>query len=176
METGSREKLMEILKKFRNAMLVTQATHGVLRSRPMALMKVDDATGDIWFMTSIDSGKVDEIESNPEVNVTLQQEHRYLSLSGRASIVRSRAKIEELWSEEAKVFFPRGKDDPHLALIHVSPREGEYWDNHGAVGLRFLVEAVKAYVTGTTPKTDSTQHASVPLSAGQTANGLTSAR
>ncbi|AUX42820.1 pyridoxamine 5'-phosphate oxidase [Sorangium cellulosum] len=176
METGSREKLMEILKKFRNAMLVTQASHGVLRSRPMALMKVDDATGDIWFMTSIDSGKVDEIESNPEVNVTLQEEHRYLSLSGRASIVRSRAKIEELWSEEAKVFFPRGKDDPHLALIHVSPREGEYWDNHGAAGLRFLVEAVKAYVTGTTPKADSTQHGAVPLSAGQTANGLTSSR
>ncbi|HTN86785.1 MAG TPA: pyridoxamine 5'-phosphate oxidase family protein, partial [Sorangium sp.] len=101
MENGSREKLLEILKKFRNAMLVTQASHGTLRARPMALVKVDDGTGDIWFMTSIDSGKIDEIESNPEVNVTLQEQRRYLSLSGRASIVRSRAKIDELWSEEA---------------------------------------------------------------------------
>ncbi|WP_437580966.1 pyridoxamine 5'-phosphate oxidase family protein [Sorangium sp. So ce887] len=176
METGSREKLLEILKKFRNAMLVTQASHGALRARPMALTKVDDGTGDIWFMTSIDSGKIDEIESHPEVNVTLQEEHRFLSLSGRASIVRSRAKIEELWSEEAKIFFPKGKDDPHLALIHVSPREGEYWDNQGAAGLRFLVEAVRAYVTGTTPKTDAAQHAAVPLNGGPTGDGRVSAR
>ena len=34
MENGSREKLLEILKKFRNAMLVTQASHGTLRSPP----------------------------------------------------------------------------------------------------------------------------------------------
>ncbi|WP_437291348.1 pyridoxamine 5'-phosphate oxidase family protein [Sorangium sp. So ce406] len=176
METGSREKLLEILKKFRNAMLVTQANHGMLRARPMALMKVDDATGDIWFMTSIDSGKIDEIESNPEVNVTLQEARRFLSLSGRASIVRSRAKIDELWSEEAKVYFPKGKDDPHLALIHVSPREGEYWDNDGAAGLKFLVEAVKAYVTGTTPKTDASQHATVPLNGGAPSDRMTSAR
>ena len=176
MENGSREKLLEILKKFRNAMLVTQASHGTLRARPMALVKVDDGTGDIWFMTSIDSGKIDEIETNPEVNVTLQEQRRYLSLSGRASIVRSRAKIDELWSEEAKVYFPKGKEDPHLALIHVSPREGEYWDNQGAAGLRFLVEAVKAYVTGTTPKTDAAQHAAVPLNGGQPGDGRVAAR
>lgn len=176
METGSREKLLEILKKFRTAMLVTQASQGALRARPMALMKVDSETGDVWFMTSIDSSKVDEIESHPEVNVTLQEGRRFLSLSGSASIVRSRTKIEALWSEEAKVFFPQGKDDPSLALIHVSPREGEYWDNEGAAGLRFLVDAVKAYVTGTTPKTDAAQHAAVPLNGGQPGNARVSAR
>ncbi len=50
-------KLLEILKKFRTAMLVTHASHGALRARPMALVKVDGDTGDVWFMTSIDSGK-----------------------------------------------------------------------------------------------------------------------
>ncbi|WP_437593747.1 pyridoxamine 5'-phosphate oxidase family protein [Sorangium sp. So ce1000] len=176
METGSREKLLEILKKFQTAMLVTHASQGALRARPMALMRVDDSTGDVWFMTSIDSGKVDEIESHPEVNVTLQEGRRFLSLSGRASIVRNRAKIEALWSEEAKIFFPKGKDDPYLALIHVSPREGEYWDNEGAAGLKFLVEAVKAYVTGTPPKIDAAQHGSVPLNGGQTGDARVSTR
>ncbi len=59
----------------------------------------------------------------------------------------------------------------------MSPREGEHWDNDGAAGLRFLVEAVKAYVTGTTPKSrHAAQHGSVPLNGGQTGDARVSAR
>lgn len=166
METGSRERLLDILKTFRNAMLVTQAEDGSLRSRPMALMKVEQDSGNVWFMTNIDSGKIDEIATHPEVNVTLQEERKFLSLSGTASIVRRREKIHELWTEEAKVFFPKGKDDPDIALIRVRPIEGEYWDNEGVSGIKFLVEAVRAYVTGTTPHPDSMQHGAVSLNGG----------
>jgi general stress protein 26 len=166
METGTREKLMALLKSFRNAMLVTQALDHTLRSRPMALLQVED-NGDCWFMTGFDSGKVDEIERNPMVNVSLQEERKFLSLSGRATISRDRQKIDELWSEHLKVFFPNGKEDPNLVLIRVTPAEGEYWDNDGTQGLKFLVESVKAYVTGTTPNVDEAQHAAVTLNGGQ---------
>jgi general stress protein 26 len=166
METGTREKLMELLKTFRNGMLVTRVTRAdeqSLRSRPMALIKVDDRTGDVWFMTSIESGKVDEIQTHADVCVTLQHDHKFLSLSGRASIVRSREKIEELWTEEAKVYFPKGKNDPEIALIRVHPSEGEYWDNGGVNRIKFLFEVVKAHVTGATPHFDQGQHGSVSL-------------
>jgi general stress protein 26 len=167
METGTREKLMGLLKSFRNAMLVTQAKDTALRARPMALLKVED-NGDCWFMTGFDSGKVEEIEQNPMVNVSLQDERKFLSLSGRAAISRDPQKLDELWSEHLKVFFPKGKEDPNIALICVTPAEGEYWDNDGAQGLKFLLESVKAYVTGTTPNVDEAQHAAVALNQGQT--------
>lgn len=163
MEDGSREKLLNTLKTFRNAMLVTTASDGMLRSRPMALMKVDEPSGDIWFMTSSASGKVDEIETHAQVNVSLQKDNAFLSISGKASINRDRAKLDEIWSEEAKVYFPKGKEDPDLALIKVSPAEGEYWDNEGVNGLKLLIASVKAYVTGTTPDFDKSQHAAVHL-------------
>lgn len=169
METGTREKLMGILKSFRNAMLVTQAQDKTLRSRPMALLKVED-NGDCWFMTGFDSGKIDEIGQNPMVNVSLQDDRKFLSLSGQAVINRSRQKLEELWGEHLKVFFPRGKEDPNLALICVSPTEGEFWDNEGIQGLKFLLESVKAYVTGTTPDIDNAQHGVVSLNSGETSS------
>jgi general stress protein 26 len=170
METGSREKLMDVLKTFRNAMLVTQANDGALRSRPMALLKVEES-GDIWFISSHSSAKVDEIEAHAQVNVALQKERAFLSLSGRASISRDRAKIDELWTEECKVYFPKGKEDPDIALIKVSPSEGEYWDNEGLNGLKFLLESVKAYITGTTPTVDQDQHGSVQMQGGSVASG-----
>ena len=51
-----------------------------------------------------------------------------------------------------RVWNPGGKDDPNLCLIAVHPVEGEYWDTAGARGVRFLVEAAKAYLSGTKPE------------------------
>lgn len=170
METGSREKLMDILKTFRNAMLVTQANDGTLRSRPMALLKVEE-DGDLWFISGYSSAKIDEIAAHAQVNVSLQKERAFLSLSGRATISRDRAKIDELWTEECKVYFPQGKDDPNIALIKVSPSEGEYWDNEGLNGLKFLLESVKAYLTGTTPNVDQDQHGAVQMQGGPVNGG-----
>jgi hypothetical protein len=78
-------------------------------------------------------------------------------------------KIEDLWSERMRVYFPIGKDDPDLALIHVHAEAGEYWDNQGAQGLRYLFEAAKAYVTGTRPELDREVHGSAQLGGGATA-------
>lgn len=172
MENGSREKLMEVMKSFRNAMLVTQASDKTLRSRPMALMRTEE-NGDMWFMTAFESGKVHDIETNPEVNVTMQEGSKFLSITGRGDISRDRAKIDELWSEPCKIYFPKGKDDPDLALIRVTANEGEYWDNEGVNRMKFLFEAVKAYVTGTTPDFDKGQHGSVSLKNSQPSDGQT---
>ena len=52
------------------------------------------------------------------------------------------------------MWFPEGKDDPDLCLIEFHPSEGEYWDERGALGAKFIVDAAKAYLSGeeiTTP-------------------------
>jgi general stress protein 26 len=47
---------------------------------------------------------------------------RYVSVAGRAWLLRDRAKIDELWSPLYKAWFPDGKDDPELALLRSIPR------------------------------------------------------
>jgi general stress protein 26 len=164
METGSREKLIEVLKTFRTAMLVTATPDGTLRSRPMALLQVEPSA-DLWFMTSAKTGKIDEIAAQARVNVALQQDAAFASVTGRASVHRDRAKIHELWTEHAKVYFPKGKDDPDIVLIKVSAEEGEYWDQDGLEGIKYLFEAGNAYVPGTKrpEAADPEQHGSVNL-------------
>lgn len=48
-------------------------------------------------------------------------------------------------------------------LIKLEAQEGEYWDNSGTKGLKYLFQGVKAVLQGTTPATDETQHAKIAL-------------
>ena len=144
------DKLRDLMHEFHVAMLVTRSAEGQLRSRPMALADVG-ADGTLWFITQRDSSKVDEIAHDTQVNVAMQSTMKFVSLSGTASPVEDRAKIRQLWNESWKVWFPGGKDDPALLLVQVHGDTGEYWDNSGTSGIKYLLEAGKAYLSGTRP-------------------------
>jgi hypothetical protein len=47
--------------------------------------------------------------------------------------------------------FPDGKDDPNPVLLRVDGQVGEYGDNSGTSGVKYLVEAGKALPIGTRP-------------------------
>jgi len=87
-----------------------------------------------------------------------------LSFSGRGRVVRDRKRIEELWKPDWKAFFPKGKADPKIALLRLVAGEAEYWDQHGAKGLSFLIQGAKAVLRGEAIKNgDAEQHAKVQL-------------
>lgn len=48
----------------------------------------------------------------------------------------------------------KARDDPDIELIAVRPERGEFWDNTGAKRFKYLWEATKAYMAGTTPDAD----------------------
>ena len=137
----------EILTSFRTAMFTTLGADGIPHARPM---QVSDIDGDnqIWFFTALDSEKIDEIQANPTVGISMQGGGKYLSLSGRAAVVKDQNQIDKRWKEANKVWFPEGKDSPNVTLISIDPQRGEYWDNSGVRGLRYLYEAGKAYFQG----------------------------
>lgn len=164
MTTTPKKHLKELIADFSMAMFVTEAPNGQLRSRPMAVADAD-ADGTLWFLTQRSSPKVDEIAQDSQVNIAMQSSTKYVSLSGRAMTVNDRAKIESLWNESWKTWFPRGKDDPNLVLVKVVGEMAEYWDNSGSSGLKYLIEAGRAYLSGTTPdvENDPKIHAKVPL-------------
>jgi general stress protein 26 len=155
--------LTDLIQHFHTAMLVTRGPEGELRSRPLAIAEVRE-DGLVTFATSIESGKVHDIEADPHVNVSLQDAKRFVSVTGRAAIVQDRGEIDRLWSEAWKVWFPRGKADPSICLVQVDASSAEYWDQSGGKGIKYLFEAAAAYIKGTTPDTrDDQQNARIKL-------------
>lgn len=140
-------KLRELIQGVEVAMLTTVAPDGRLLSRPLETQQVE-FDGNLWFASGYDSEKVHEIEANPQVNVSYASHDRntYVSVAGRASVVRDRGTIERMWSPGMGLFFKHGKDDPNLCLIRVEAESAEYWDGPGSAigkGLYFLTTAIK---------------------------------
>jgi general stress protein 26 len=150
MATSPDTKMRELLEEFGVAMLVTRTPEGNLRGRPMALAEAQP-DGTLWFATDRNSAKVDELASDGHVVVTMQSKTTFVSLSGTATLVDDRAKLSRLWKTEWKVWFPAGRDDPNIVLLRVDGSVGEYWDNSGTSGVKYLIEAGKALLTGTRP-------------------------
>ena len=141
------EQLKEMLEGIDFAMLTTLAG-GKLRSRPMSTQEMDE-NGDLWFFTSDQTHKIDEIQADPRVNVAYSNpdDNTYVSVFGRAEMSKDKAKMEELWSPILKAWFPEGLDDPHLALLKINIEEVEYWDSPNSKLVQ-LAGFVKAMVTG----------------------------
>jgi general stress protein 26 len=144
---ASIEKLKGLLEGIDFCMLTT-INGGQLRSRPMSTQEFGE-DGDLWFFTSDQTHKVDEIEADSRVNAAYAQpdDQVYVSVAGRGSIVKDRKKIEELWNPILKAWFPEGLDDPTLCLLKVSVEEAEYWDSPNSKIVQ-LYGFVKAVVTG----------------------------
>jgi general stress protein 26 len=100
---------------------------------------------------------VSEIAKLPKVNVSFADpdNQRYVSVSGTAQLSRDRAKrdrakIDELWRPEFKIWFPEGKDDPEIALLRVNLEKAEYWDSPSSTS-GYALSFVSSLVTGKQP-------------------------
>jgi general stress protein 26 len=145
------KKLYGLIKDVKIAMMTTVDMDGTLHSRPMHNQEADEH-GDLWFFTQIQSPKITEISRDNEVNLAFSDpgSQTYVSVSGKAEIVRDKAKIEEKWSEPLRAWFPKGVDDPQIALLRVHPAKGEYWDSPSST-LVHLYGYAKAAITGQPP-------------------------
>jgi len=132
-ENGSAdfEKLRELIKEIDFCMLTTVDEDNNLHSRPMSLNSEVDKQGNLWFFTYGTSHKVSELTRSPKCNASFAKpEHnRFVSISGEAELVTDKQKINELWKPELKAWFPKGTDEPDIALLRVEIQKAEYWDN-----------------------------------------------
>jgi general stress protein 26 len=159
---SGKEHLYDLLKDFDTAMLVTYPAGGLAHARPMAVAELrPDA--DAYFVTAIDSPKIEEIEANPSVTLTFQSARQFASVTGRVSVARDRALIERLWKDAWKVWFPEGPNDHAITLLKFDAERGEYWDNSGMQGLKYVFDAAKAFAAGEQPSVSSEQNSKVAL-------------
>jgi general stress protein 26 len=142
------KKLAELIKGIKVVMLTTVCADGSLRSRPMVTQD-KEFDGTLWFFTPAESPKVSEVEHEQRVNVSYadHDKERYVSVSGTARLVRDRDTIKEFWGPALRAWFPKGPDDPELALLRVEVEKAEFWDGPSSAVVH-LVGFVKAMVTG----------------------------
>ncbi len=144
------EKLRELIKGIDICMLTT-LDGGVLRSRPMSTQEFE-FDGDLWFFTDLKTHKTEEIEKDDRVNVSYAagSKTKYVSVSGRASLIKDQQKIDEFWRPSHKLWFPDGKDDPDLILLKVEVEQAEYWDLTSGVMVH-IYSFLKSMITGAEP-------------------------
>lgn len=142
----AQEKLRELLKKFRFAMVTTRAQDGSLQAHPLTVQEAE-FDGDLWFVIARHASAVRHIQADPRVGVSFSSNDAWLSLTGRAEVVTDAAKLEQLWNAAIEAWFPQGPGDPDIVLLRFDAEGGEYWDSPGG-RVATLLAFVKHRVTG----------------------------
>ena len=122
------EKLKALAEKAKTFMFTTSIQSDYPTTRPMTLQEVD-ASGNLWFISSVESHNVDEIKENNRVQLYFSNTSNYefLYVLGEASLHTDKALVEKYWTDFAKAWFD-GKDDPRIRIVKVKPVDAYYWD------------------------------------------------
>lgn len=140
------------------AMMTTRRPDGYLVSRPMA-MQERTAGADLWFVTSQETDKLDEILTDPHVNLSWYKSRtrEWVSVAGTAHLTRDQKIIRKLWDPSWKIWFPSGAGkesgtprDPRIIMIGVEIHSAVYMEVDKPQPV-VLFEMVKGLITKEAP-------------------------
>ena len=149
------DKFYEMVEDIEIAMMTTRRPDGHLESRAMANQKRAPGA-DLWFVTSKETCKVEELEEEPHVNLAYYKDRtrEWVSVSGTAKISQDRETIRKLYAPDWKGWFARGddpkagtEDDPRIVLIGVDVASAVYFEVDKPQPV-VLFELVKGWITG----------------------------
>ncbi|HEU0098690.1 MAG TPA: pyridoxamine 5'-phosphate oxidase family protein [Allosphingosinicella sp.] len=135
MTDKSLAELAEKMKDIDFAILSTRTASGAIAARPMSNNRQVDFDGDSWFFTCDETGTVADVEGDPRVGLAYQSRSGllgmrpfFLTIEGRAELIRDKALFAEHWTRDLDRWFKQGLDTPGLTLIKVKAERLHYWD------------------------------------------------
>lgn len=157
--TGKKlDDLYKLIDGIEVAMFTTRRADGQLVSRPMQAQK-RNAIADLWFVTDIESHKLDELANDDHVNLSFYKDRtrEWVSVAGTARVSQDRSLIHQVYQPDWRAWFgdeggerDGGPDDPRLALIFVKAQSVIYSVSNKPQPL-VLFEVAKGMLTGSTP-------------------------
>jgi general stress protein 26 len=153
------DDLYALIDGIETAMMTTRRPDGHLVTRPMQVQRRTAGT-DLWFVTNVESEKLEELATDPHVNLGFYKDRtrEWVSVSGTAVITRDKRLIHDLYQPDWRAWFgdeggarDGGPDDPRLALILVEAHSVHYSKSNRPMPL-VLFEVAKGIVTGQPPK------------------------
>lgn len=162
MEQIGQERVWEIIHDVHICMLVTDGPEG-LRARPLDA-RPDREERTINFLTDVRGTKDNEIEKDSHICLIFidPKTKAYLSLTGKAAIVRDQVLARKFWKKPDEVWWPEHEADPNLRVLRVSPVYAELWDgpaNPAVAAHEFAV----ARATGTKPNLGENRKIVIPM-------------
>ena len=140
------------------AMFTTRRADGALVSRPMQVQRRTAGT-DLWFMTNVESHKLDDLTTDPHVNLGFYKDRtrEWVSVSGRAVVSQDKRLIHDLYQPDWRAWLgdeggarDGGPDDPRIALVLIEANSVIYSKKDRPTPL-VLFELAKGIVTGQQP-------------------------
>ena len=130
--------LSDISEKMRDidfTVLTTRSSGGALAGRPMSNNRQVEFDGDSYFFTCGDTRTVSDIDADPQVSLSYQSKSGmlgmkpfFLTLEGRAELIRDKSRFAEHWTKDLDAWFKQGVDTPGLVMIKVHAERLHYWD------------------------------------------------
>ncbi len=155
-------RVWDLIEQVGVCMLTTRFAGG-LRARPLEARPDRDA-GLIFFVTDIHSSKEDEIEAAPDVGLVFidSSSKAYLSITGRACVMRDVEKIKAAWRKTDEVWWPGGPGGPDVCLLRIEPVTAELWDGPASAAVTAF-EFAKARLTGEEPNVGENRKVTVKM-------------
>ncbi len=153
------DDLYELIDGIEVAMMTTRRADGQLVSRAMQTQE-RRAQADLWFVTDVESHKLEELAHDPHVNLAYYKDRtrEWVSVSGTAVLTRDRDLVRGLYKPDWKAWFADqggerngGPDDPRIALILVEAQSVVY-SKKDRPALVAAFQIAKAMVGGGAPK------------------------
>ena len=137
MSDKSMADLAKTMRDIDFAILSTRTEGGALAGRPMSNNRQVDFDGDAYFFTCDDTRTVADIERDPKVGLAYQSKSGmlgmrpfFLTVEGRAELIRDKASFAEHWTQDLEMWFKQGVDTPGLVLMKVVAERIHYWDGY----------------------------------------------
>jgi general stress protein 26 len=100
---------------------------------PLTTQQLDDE-GRLWFFIDTTSALAHAVRNEGRLRLAYAEpgRQRYVSLEGRAWVVRDERRARDWWNPMAEAFFRQGPLDPALRLLSVYPERLELWEPQGS--------------------------------------------
>jgi len=157
-EHENREKLWELIKDVRFAMISHQTETHEIHAQPMTMLNSErmDEDQNVYFILKDTNDIVQAVEAGRNqlgLAFSKPSDDIYVSISAHGEISTDRALIDKLWNPWAENWF-NGKDDPSVRVLVAKAVSAEYWnvtDNK----VTHLLKVLKGNITGKTEEPDS---------------------
>ncbi|RDC60693.1 hypothetical protein HME9302_01908 [Alteripontixanthobacter maritimus] len=130
------EHIAQAMKDIDFVMLNTLTKDGQIGARPMSNNRQVDYDGDSYYFTWEDCLMVDDIKRDPKIGLSFQgapspkgAPGTFISVEGKAEIVRDKAEFKKHWVDELDRWFEDGIDTDGMVMLHVHATRAAYWDD-----------------------------------------------
>jgi general stress protein 26 len=145
------QEFRELLNEFDHGMLTTQTSDGHLSTRPMVLQDPRPERA-LWMVSSTETSSVENIEKNPQVNLSFgrSSDKAWISVAAKATLNKNKRLIQELWDSSWDIWFKDESQHSSAVLIELEPVQIDFWEpDKGALGRMF--ELAKSKMSDSSP-------------------------